>query len=62
MYIVIAVSRQWCGGTFQEGDVVAPLLKEIRQNPLLWLLALVPVVLLAEVLKPDALTPCLRFG
>ena len=56
MDIVIAVSRQWCGGTFQEGDVVAPLLKEIRQNPLLWLLALVPVVLLAEVLKPDAHT------
>ena len=56
MDIVIAVSRQWRGGTFQEGDVVAPLLKEIRQNPLLWLLALVPVVLLAEVLTPDAHT------
>ena len=56
MDIAIAVSRQWRGGTFQEGDVMAPLLKEIRQNPLLWLLALVPVVLLAEVLKPDAHT------
>jgi Ca2+:H+ antiporter len=57
MDIVIAVSRQWRGDTFQEGDVVTPLLKEIRQNPLLWLLALVPVVLIAEVLKPDAHTP-----
>ena len=57
MDIVIAVSRQWCGGTFQEGDLVAPLLKEIRQNPLLWLLALVPVGLLAEALKPGAHTP-----
>ena len=56
MDIVIAVSRQWRGGPFQEGDVVAALLKEIRQNPLLWLLALVPVVLLAEALKPDAHT------
>ena len=35
---------------------MAPFLKEIRQNPLLWLLALVPVVLVAEVLKPDAHT------
>jgi Ca2+:H+ antiporter len=35
---------------------MAPLLKDIRQTPLLWLLVLVPVVLLAEVLKPDAHT------
>ena len=32
------------------------LLKEIRDNPLLWLLALVPVVLITEVLRPDAHT------
>jgi Ca2+:H+ antiporter len=32
------------------------LLKEIRQNPLLWLLAFVPVVFLAQHLKPDAHT------
>ena len=33
-----------------------PLLKEIRHNPLLWLLALVPVVLAAQVFKPEAHT------
>jgi len=31
-------------------------IKEIRQNPLLWLLALVPVVLAAQVVKPEAHT------
>jgi Ca2+:H+ antiporter len=35
---------------------VTPLLKEIRHNPLLWLLAFVPVVLLTEVFSPDAHT------
>jgi Ca2+:H+ antiporter len=33
-----------------------PLLKEIRHNPLLWLLALVPAVLAAQILKPGAHT------
>src|SRR4249919_1667163 len=33
-----------------------PLLKEIRHNPLLWLLAFVPVVLVAAKLKPEAHT------
>ncbi len=33
-----------------------PLLKEIRHNPLLWLLAFVPVVLATEHLKPEAHT------
>ncbi len=33
-----------------------PLLKEIRRNPLLWLLAFVPVVFAAAKLKPDAHT------
>ena len=32
------------------------LLREIRRNPLLWLLALVPVVLLAQIVKPEAHT------
>jgi len=32
------------------------LLKELRSNPLLWLLVLVPVVLVAHKLKPDAHT------
>ena len=35
---------------------MTPLLKEIRHNPLLWLLVLVPVVLLAEALRPDSHT------
>jgi Ca2+:H+ antiporter len=33
-----------------------PLLKEIRHNPLLWLLALVPAVFAAQTLKPGAHT------
>jgi Ca2+:H+ antiporter len=36
--------------------VVTPLLKEIRRDPLLWLLAIVPVVFAAQVLKPEAHT------
>lgn len=32
------------------------LVKEIRHNPLLWLLVLVPVVLAAQILKPEAHT------
>lgn len=35
---------------------MTPLLKEIRHNPLLWLLALVPVVLAAQRLRPEAHT------
>jgi Ca2+:H+ antiporter len=35
---------------------VTPLLREIRHNPLLWPLALVPVVLAAQVLRPEAHT------
>jgi Ca2+:H+ antiporter len=35
---------------------VEPLLKEIRHNPMLWLLALVPVVLIAAKLVPTAHT------
>jgi Ca2+:H+ antiporter len=37
-------------------DIVTPLLKAIRNDPLLWLLALVPVVLAAQILKPEAHT------
>ena len=33
-----------------------PLLKEIRHNPLLWLLAFVPVVFAAAKLRPEAHT------
>jgi len=33
-----------------------PLLNAIRNTPLLWLLVLVPVVLVAEALRPDAHT------
>jgi Ca2+:H+ antiporter len=35
---------------------VTPLLKEIRHNPLLWLLVLVPAVLAAQLIKPEAHT------
>ena len=37
-----------------------PLLKEIRHNPLLWLLVFVPVVFLCQTLEPEAHT--LLFG
>jgi len=33
-----------------------PLLKEIRRNPMLWLLAFVPVVFAAAKLRPEAHT------
>src|ERR1041385_2665318 len=33
-----------------------PLLQEIRHNRLLWLLAVVPVLLVAHAIKPDAHT------
>src|SRR5438270_9894226 len=33
-----------------------PLLKEIGRNPVLWLLAFVPVVLIAQHVKPEAHT------
>jgi Ca2+:H+ antiporter len=35
---------------------MSPLVNEIRHNPLLWLLALVPVVLVAQAFKPEAHT------
>jgi Ca2+:H+ antiporter len=36
--------------------MLSPLLKEIRLNPLLWLLVFVPVVFAAETLAPGAHT------
>src|SRR5438270_1434516 len=38
------------------GDIVKPLLTMIQLNRLLWLLALVPVVLAAQALRPEAHT------
>ena len=35
---------------------MTPLLNEMRHNPVLWLLALVPVVLIAERVAPAAHT------
>jgi Ca2+:H+ antiporter len=35
---------------------MSPLLKEIRQNPLLWMLVFVPIVLIAEAAAPTAHT------
>ena len=44
-------------GFLTDGAInVTPLLKDIRDNPLLWLLAVVPIVLAAQVLKPEAHT------
>src|SRR6201981_552945 len=53
--------RQVTAGQFLDPQVrnrwnVDPLLKELRHNPMLWLLALVPVVLVAQVIKPEAHT------
>ncbi|MEH2553909.1 hypothetical protein V1286_001438 [Bradyrhizobium algeriense] len=44
--------------TVSEGDEASmnPLLKEIRHNPLLWLLAFVPVLFVAQNVKPNAHT------
>jgi len=39
-----------------ESTLLNPLLKEIRHNPLLWLLALVPVVFASQKFKPEAHT------
>jgi Ca2+:H+ antiporter len=39
-----------------EGAHANPFLKEIRHNPVLWLLVFVPVVFIAETLKPGAHT------
>src|SRR6185295_13563310 len=39
------------------GGFMNPLFKEIRRNPLLWLLAFVPVLFVVETLKPEAHTP-----
>jgi Ca2+:H+ antiporter len=38
------------------GNIVAHLLEEIRHNPLLWLLSLVPVAVAAQILAPEAHT------
>src|SRR6187431_3218730 len=39
-----------------EMAAMSPLLKEIRRNPLLWLLAFVPILFAAHKLKPEAHT------
>ena len=44
-------------GFLTDGEInVTPLLTDIRDNPLLWLLVVVPIVLAAQVLKPEAHT------
>ena len=43
-------------GKSDRGLAVKPLLKEIRHNPLLWLLVFVPVVFAAHKLKPESHT------
>src|SRR5260221_12871811 len=39
-----------------KGDDMQSLFKEIRHNPLLWMLAVVPIVLVAEKAAPEAHT------
>jgi Ca2+:H+ antiporter len=41
---------------FLAGGAMSPLVHEIRHSPLLWLLALVPIVLVAQAFKPEAHT------
>ena len=44
------------GWNQNKNELMKALLKEIRHNPLLWLLAFVPVVLIAQKSKPEAHT------
>jgi len=43
-------------GLKKRRGTMKPLLREIRQNPLLWLLAFVPVLFVAQIIRPDAHT------
>ena len=43
-------------GPESRGGSIAALTSEIRRNPLLWLLVFVPVVLVAQRVRPDAHT------
>ena len=52
---VVFIGRVSAAEVFRSGYMV-PLLKEIRHNPLLWLLVFVPVVFAAQKLKPEAHT------
>ncbi len=40
----------------RSAEPVTPLFKEIRHNPLLWLLVFVPVVFVAAKLRPEVHT------
>jgi Ca2+:H+ antiporter len=44
------------GSPSGDGPVLQPLLKEIRQTPLLWMLVFVPAVLVAEAVVPHSHT------
>src|SRR5215207_6496692 len=46
----------WAAHLSRRKVLMNPLLKEIRHNPLLWLLAFVPVLFAAQSIKPDAHT------
>jgi Ca2+:H+ antiporter len=48
--------RGYLGAYGEDGTVMKLLLKEIRRNPLLWLLVFIPVVFAAQTFKPDAPT------
>ena len=53
---VLASDVVCCNGRAMLGAGMTPLLHDIRNAPLLWLLVLVPMVLAAEALKPEAHT------
>ena len=45
-----------CAWKQSQNEPMKQLLREIRHNPMLWLLAFVPVVFAAQKLKPEAHT------
>ena len=52
--LIVQALRETAGSG--SGTAMTLLLKEIRHNPVLWLLAFVPVVFAAQKLKPEAHT------
>jgi Ca2+:H+ antiporter len=52
----MACNNAWAANWFGDGTLMKQLIKEIRHNPLLWLLVFVPVLFAAQKLKHDAHT------
>ena len=49
-------NNAWVTNWFGDGTLMKQLIKEIRHNPLLWLLAFVPLLFAAQKQKPDSHT------